>query len=84
MAFARRKLSVLAYGNGFTVWHYVTTDSRTAVMADGYWDETYDFVRVGDVIYLNAGSGDALETSQIAVIPSPSRTVRVAEMSGTC
>ncbi len=31
MAYDPKRLSVLAYANGFTLWHYLTNDSATAV-----------------------------------------------------
>ena len=33
MAYQSKDLSVLAYANGFTLWHYVTTDSYENVAA---------------------------------------------------
>jgi hypothetical protein len=36
MAFSARDLSVLAYANGFTLWHYRTGDSLERLL--GHWD----------------------------------------------
>ena len=36
MSFAARDLSVLAYANGFTLWHFTTTDASVATL--GYFD----------------------------------------------
>ena len=67
--FNAHNLSVLAYANGFTQWHYITDDD---VLVDGYFDiqqqidyqgavpplgAKYNRFRQGDVIiYNSAGS----------------------------
>lgn len=38
MAFAPLSLTALLYGDGFTLWHYVTPDAKAAVQADGYFN----------------------------------------------
>jgi len=49
MAFKSRELSVLAYANGFTLWHYRTTDSCEAMVgAPGYFDSACELLRAGD------------------------------------
>lgn len=35
MAYNAKNLSVLAYANGFTLWHYTTTDTAADVDTDG-------------------------------------------------
>ncbi|HYD29853.1 MAG TPA: hypothetical protein VEB64_03220, partial [Azospirillaceae bacterium] len=69
MAFASTDLSVLAYANGFTLWHYLTTDGHTVVDTSGYFDAAAavdtvgyfngaaDMLRVGDMILANTGVG---------------------------
>jgi len=56
MAFLARELSVLAYANGFTLWHY-----RTSVddpLSPGYFDSAQELLREGDQIIANtAGPG---------------------------
>jgi hypothetical protein len=50
MPFAPADLSVLAYANGFTLWHYATPDAQAAVTAAGYFDAAAAMVRPGDVV----------------------------------
>ncbi|MDB5477727.1 MAG: hypothetical protein JWM96_222 [Alphaproteobacteria bacterium] len=57
MAFAARNLSVLSYANGFTLWHYTTTDNNTAVIAGNYFNAASDLVRKGDLIVANVDTG---------------------------
>lgn len=48
-----KNLSVLAYANGFTLWHYVTTDTADHVGAGDYFKRASDMLRVGDMIIAN-------------------------------
>jgi hypothetical protein len=50
MAYQFKDLSVLAYANGFTLWHYTTPDTDIDVMADGAFDLAADMLRAGDII----------------------------------
>jgi len=52
MAFAARELSVLAYANGFTLWHYRT--SADDLLAKGYFDSADELLRPGDQIIANS------------------------------
>lgn len=53
MAYDPRNLSVLAYANGFTHWHYRTTDDFAAVTESGYFTAAADMLRRGDKIDCN-------------------------------
>jgi hypothetical protein len=57
MPFITTNLSVLSAANGFTLWHYRTTDSRTETEAAGYFASAADRVRVGDIIMVQAADG---------------------------
>ena len=58
MAFAIRNLSVLAYAQGFTLWHYkagtVTLDQTAK---SGFFDNAADMMAPGDMIMISAGDG---------------------------
>ncbi len=53
MAFQSKDLSVLAYANGFTLWHYTTTDTAAIVDTAGYFNDASDMLRVGDMVFGN-------------------------------
>lgn len=53
MAYNPLNLSVLAYANGFTLWHYKTEDSGEAVGSPDYFGVANDMLRVGDMILAN-------------------------------
>lgn len=54
MAFKSKDLSVLAYANGFSVWHYKTGDQLHEVVS-GYFNPVHDLMRANDMIILNTG-----------------------------
>jgi hypothetical protein len=58
MAFALRNLSVLAYANGFTLWHYKSaSDDQQAVAAPGYFNNAGDMLSSGDMVMFSAAEG---------------------------
>jgi hypothetical protein len=58
MAFAIRDLSVLAYANGFTLWHYKTgKDSLTGVSGAGFFADASDMMAVGDMVMVSGAEG---------------------------
>ena len=48
MAYLSKNLSVLAYANGFTLWHYATADLAAEVDTAGYFNAAADMLRAGD------------------------------------
>jgi hypothetical protein len=58
MVFAIRNLSVLAYANGFTLWHYKAPKERLdAVAAANYFADAADMLSVGDLVMISAADG---------------------------
>ena len=51
MTYKASDLSVLAYANSFTLWHYTTVDA--AVTGTGYFNSAADMLRVNDLIIAN-------------------------------
>jgi hypothetical protein len=51
MSYTSSNLSVLAYANNFTLWHYTTTE--TAITGAGYFNSAATMLRVGDLIIAN-------------------------------
>ena len=75
MAFSLRNLSVLAYANGFTLWHYKAGDaSLAAVGMDGFFSEASDMMATGDVLMVSATDGAAM----LCVAPSAAHMLRMA------
>ncbi len=59
MAFKSKDLSVLAYANGFTLWHYTTVDTAATVDTAGYFNDASDMLRVGDMVFANTDTEGA-------------------------
>jgi len=58
MAFIIRDLSVLAYANGFTLWHYKSgIDSLADVARDDYFADASDMMAAGDMILASGARG---------------------------
>lgn len=60
MSYKSDNLSVLAYANNFTLWHYTTAD--TAVTGAGYFNSAASMLRVNDLIITNIDTADTPET----------------------
>ena len=65
MAYQSKNLSVIAYANGFTLWHYTTIDPAATVDTVGYFNSASDMLRVGDIIMINASMGPGLMPSAL-------------------
>jgi hypothetical protein len=63
MAFSLRNLSVLAYANGFTLWHYKSgSDPLARASAKGYFADAADLLAAGDMVMLTAAEGGKIAT----------------------
>ena len=57
MAFMNRNLSVIAYANGFTLWHYKTNDTIAELQDPTYFARVAVLMNAGDIIIINCGDG---------------------------
>jgi hypothetical protein len=58
MAFTLRNLSVLAYANGFTLWHYRTGDDALTVLdRDDFFNDAGDLIAPGDIVMASGPQG---------------------------
>lgn len=92
MAYSSKNLSVIAYANGFTLWHYATTDTASETAAANYFDDAADLLRVGDFLLINAdtdgtavsrlsGIGD-ITSGVVTLGQVPNQATFVADPSG--
>jgi len=81
MAFKSKDLSVLAYANGFTLWHYTTVDAAAAVDTAGYFNDASDMLRVGDMLFANVDTDGTPAGGIFYVNANASGTVDVADMT---
>jgi len=58
MAFSIRSLSVLAYANGFTLWHYKAgQDPVDSVVENGFFADGADMLASGDIMMVSGVDG---------------------------
>ncbi len=58
MAFAIRNLSVLAYAQGFTLWHYRGQETPLAAIgARGFFADAADMLAAGDIVMVSGAEG---------------------------
>ncbi len=76
MTFSSPNLSVLAYANNFTLWHYTTTDE--SVTTGGYFNKAVDMVRVNDLIIANVDTDGTPATKFYVVTANTGSSVSIA------
>ena len=88
MAFNSRDLSVLAYANGFTLWHYRTADGAEVLTAEPrpgaaspYFAGADELLREGDQIVVNLQGGNRPSLVNLLVTHvAPTGRVSVARL----
>ena len=82
MTYDPKNLSVLAYANGFTLWHYRTTSPMSVVTQTNAFDAARDVLRGGDIILVNSSSATG-QSAMIALVESSDRLgVRMSSLGG--
>jgi hypothetical protein len=81
MAYESKNLSALGYANGFTLWHYRTTDLAAEVDNAGYFNPASRMVRTGDFILLNAGIQSTPTHGVVVVVANTGGAVDVTNVT---
>ena len=77
-----RSMSVLAYAQGFTLWHYKAgAASLTDTMAVGFFDTASDMLAVGDMVLVSAADGGRMLIVSAIDAAQGGRRVSVASFS---
>ncbi|MAF98066.1 MAG: hypothetical protein CMH26_05460 [Micavibrio sp.] len=76
MSFITNDLSVLAYANNFTLWHYTSQDAD--ITTSGYFDKASDMLRVGDLIIANVDTDGTPATNFYIVSAVASGSVSIS------
>lgn len=75
--FFNRNMSVIAYANGFTLWHYKNNeDTMEKIERIGYFDKIKTLCAVGDIIIINAK-----DCTEICAITEISPSVIIGPLS---
>ncbi len=81
MAYDPNNLSVLAYANGFTLWHFASADSAAVVSTTGYFNSAADMLRTGDMILANLETDGAATAGIFLVNQNAAGVVDVANLT---
>lgn len=65
--FQASDLSVLAYANNFTLWHYTTDNLQSTVMEANYFNSAADMLRKSDLLIVNVDTDGKPETKFMIV-----------------
>ena len=76
MSFKASELSVLAYANNFTLWHFATSDA--SVTTSGYFDKAAGMLRLNDLIIANVDTEGTPATTFYVVTGNDGSTVTVS------
>ena len=67
MAFQNKNLSVIAYANGFTLWHYASADEALAtITASGYFNNVKTLMNNGDIVIICASDNTSSTHVKVA------------------
>ncbi len=61
MAFQNKNLSVIAYANGFTLWHYSAAETIATISANGYFNSVKTLMNVGDIVIINGSDNTSIK-----------------------
>jgi hypothetical protein len=70
-------LSILAYANKFTLWHYTTTDKLSTLQEGNYFGKAADMFQTNDVIICISDTDDTPSTDFLVVASNDGTQVRV-------
>ena len=81
MAYEPNNLSALAYANGFTLWHYKSSDLSANIDTTGYFNDAANMLRVGDFILANTAINATVSSGVFVVRANDGEAVDVANIS---
>ncbi len=76
MAFTASDLSVLAYANSFTLWHYTTTDD--SIETTDYFASAATMLNVNDLIIANVDTDGTPATTFYVVSANDGSSVTIS------
>lgn len=78
MAFKSSDLSVLAYANNFTLWHYTSIDASATITGAGYFNSAADMLRVNDLMIINIDTDGTPSTKFYIVTANTGSSVTIS------
>ncbi len=81
MSFTQSDLSVLAYANNFTLWHYTSVDAAATIEGAGYFNNAVDMLRLNDLMIINIDTDGTPATKFYIVTGNTGSAITVAVYS---
>ena len=82
MEFTVRNLSVLAYAQGFTLWHYRAPNVRLAVLEKlGFFNNAADMFAQGDMLMMSGCDGGRVAFVAAAINSFAQNSVTLAALA---
>jgi hypothetical protein len=81
MAYSSSGLSAISYANGFTLWHYRTTDMAAEVDNIGYFNAANKMLRPGDFMLVNTGMNNIPMHGVVVVVSNDNGVVDVSNIT---
>ncbi len=79
MALDATNLTPLSTGNGFTLWHYTTTDAVAVVNTANYFLSEVARMNKGDLIICNSSTGGTMVVTLNQVLSQSATAIDVAD-----
>lgn len=76
MAFTNSNMCVVAYANGFTLWHYTGQEMLAEITAPGYFDTVKTLMNTGDIVIINAS-----DVTVMRIITQTTPSVKLATLA---
>jgi len=61
-----KNLAVIAYANGFTLYHYKSNEPMKDICAPGYFEKIRTLCATGDIIIINASDKTEIKVVKLA------------------
>ena len=66
MAFKNKNFNVIAYANGFTLWHYSSNEETLEeIEQDNYFGFVYTLINNGDIIIIAGKTGTGIRQIEL-------------------
>lgn len=71
---------MLAYANGFTLWHFLSQDEAAKVRTPHYFDRAHEMLRIGDMILASVGPEEAPDAGILLVAGGKEGGVEIRDL----
>lgn len=66
MAFKNKDMSVIAYANGFTLWHYTSKEDKFGEICNlGYFNRIITLANTGDIVVINGKDSSGIRYMEL-------------------